>query len=62
MRRAIFVGVLNEFEMFLALQIMTPELLTDLALYKKNREKAVAAAARSIISVYRQVSRSFHLR
>ncbi|CAM6088972.1 unnamed protein product [Calypogeia fissa] len=35
--------------------IMTAELLTDLALYKKNREKAVAAAARSIISVYRQL-------
>jgi hypothetical protein len=35
--------------------IMTKELLTDLALYKKSREKAVSAAARSIIAVYRQV-------
>ncbi|KAL2644731.1 hypothetical protein R1flu_012318 [Riccia fluitans] len=35
--------------------IMTPELLQDLALYKKNREKAVAAAARSVIAVYREL-------
>ncbi|KAL3697936.1 hypothetical protein R1sor_012012 [Riccia sorocarpa] len=35
--------------------VMTPELLQDLALYKKNREKAVAAAARSVIAVYREL-------
>lgn len=35
--------------------IMTRELLHDLAMYKKSREKAVASAARSIIAVFRQV-------
>jgi hypothetical protein len=43
------------------MQIMTRELLHDLALYKKSREKAISAAARSIIAVFRQVIISFEL-
>ncbi|KAH7279730.1 hypothetical protein KP509_37G033500 [Ceratopteris richardii] len=35
--------------------IMTRELLTDLALYKKSREKAVSSAARSIVAIFRQM-------
>ncbi|MCO5576097.1 hypothetical protein L7F22_029904 [Adiantum nelumboides] len=35
--------------------IMTRELLTDLALYKKSREKAVSSAARSIVAIFRQI-------
>ncbi|MCO5550973.1 hypothetical protein L7F22_004468 [Adiantum nelumboides] len=35
--------------------IMTRELLTDLALYKKSREKAVSYAARSIVGIFRQI-------
>lgn len=51
---AVGLNVVREICMRIPL-IMTKELLTDLALYKKSREKAVSAAARSIISVYRQV-------
>jgi hypothetical protein len=36
--------------------LMTADLLQDLALYKKDREKAVATAARSLISLFREVS------
>ncbi|CAI5524065.1 unnamed protein product [Closterium sp. Naga37s-1] len=38
--------------------VMGEELLQDLAMYKKAREKAVAAAARSIISLFREVNPS----
>jgi protein SDA1 len=51
---AVGLNVVREICMRMPL-IMTKELLTDLALYKKSREKAVSAAARSIIAVYRQV-------
>ncbi|OAE28394.1 hypothetical protein AXG93_4027s1160 [Marchantia polymorpha subsp. ruderalis] len=51
---AVGLNVVREICMRVPL-IMTPELLQDLALYKKNREKAVAAAARSVIAVYREL-------
>lgn len=51
---AVGLNVVREICMRIPL-IMTKDLLSDLALYKKSREKAVSAAARSIISVYRQV-------
>ena len=35
--------------------MMTEELLRDLALYKKEKEKAVASAARSVIALFREV-------
>ncbi|GLT94661.1 hypothetical protein SLE2022_123900 [Rubroshorea leprosula] len=35
--------------------LMTEELLQDLALYKKSHEKAVSAASRSLIALFRQV-------
>ncbi|XP_024541552.1 protein SDA1 homolog [Selaginella moellendorffii] len=38
--------------------IMTRDLLEDLSMYKKSREKAVSAAANSIIGLYRQVNPS----
>lgn len=34
---------------------MNEDLLQDLALYKKSREKAVSVAARSLIGLYREV-------
>lgn len=40
---------------------MTEELLQDLALYKKSHEKAVSIAARSLISLFREVSLSLSL-
>ncbi|EFJ18121.1 hypothetical protein SELMODRAFT_113277 [Selaginella moellendorffii] len=39
-------------------EIMTRDLLEDLSMYKKSREKAVSAAANSIIGLYRQVNPS----
>lgn len=35
--------------------LMTEDLLRDLVLYKKSHEKAVSAAARSLISIFRQI-------
>ncbi|KAH9314953.1 hypothetical protein KI387_023580, partial [Taxus chinensis] len=35
--------------------LMTEDLLRDLALYKKSHEKAVSAAARSLIAIFRQI-------
>ena len=37
------------------LQLMNEDLLQDLALYKKSREKAVSIAARSLIGLFREV-------
>lgn len=34
---------------------MTEDLLQDLVLYKKSHEKAVSSAARSLISLFREV-------
>jgi len=34
---------------------MNEDLLQDLALYKKSREKAVSVAARSLIGLFREV-------
>lgn len=34
---------------------MTEDLLQDLALYKKSHEKAVSIAARSLITLFREV-------
>eukprot|EP00884_Botryococcus_braunii_P012226 jgi/Botrbrau1/21003/Bobra.0144s0020.2 len=36
--------------------VMTPELLQDLAMYKKYREKEVATAARGLISLFRELA------
>jgi hypothetical protein len=38
------------------LLLMTADLLQDLALYTKDRRKAVATAARSLMSLFREVS------
>lgn len=51
---AVGLNVVREMCMRMPL-IMTRELLTDLALYKKSREKAVSSAARSIVAIFRQV-------
>jgi len=40
---------------------MTEELLQDLALYKKSHEKAISAAARSLIALFREVAEAFDL-
>lgn len=40
------------------LQMMNEDLLQDLVLYKKSHEKAVSIAARSLITLFREV-RSF---
>ncbi|GLT36671.1 hypothetical protein SLA2020_110340 [Shorea laevis] len=34
--------------------LLTEELMQDLALYKKSREKAVSAASRSLIALFRE--------
>lgn len=34
---------------------MTEDLLQDLVLYKKSNEKAVASAARSLVTLFREV-------
>lgn len=39
---------------------MTEDLLQDLVLYKKSNEKSVSSAARSLISLFRQVCSSPH--
>lgn len=36
-------------------QLMTEDLLQDLALYKKSHEKAISVAARSLIGLFREV-------
>lgn len=51
---AVGLNVVREMCMRMPL-IMTRELLTDLALYKKSREKAVSSAARSIVAIFRQM-------
>lgn len=38
---------------------MTEDLLQDLVLYKKSHEKAVSAAARSLITLFREVLTTF---
>lgn len=43
------------------LQLMTEELLQDLALYKKSHEKAISAGARSLIALFREVVEAFDL-
>lgn len=37
-------------------QLMNEDLLQDLVLYKKSHEKAVSTAARSLITLFREVS------
>lgn len=39
---------------------MTDDLLQDLVLYKKSHEKAVSAAARSLITLFREVLITFY--
>lgn len=42
--------------LLLYLQLMNEDLLQDLVLYKKSHEKAVSIAARSLITLFREVS------
>ncbi|ESQ35502.1 hypothetical protein EUTSA_v10006828mg [Eutrema salsugineum] len=56
---AIAVGLNVIREMCLRIhELMTEELLQDLALYKKNHEKAISAAARSLIALFREINPS----
>lgn len=36
--------------------VMTPELLQDLAMYKRNKDKAVATASRSVVMLFRELA------
>jgi protein SDA1 len=59
---AIAVGLNVVREMCLRVHdLMTEELLQDLALYKKSHEKAISAAARSLIALFREVAEAFDL-
>ncbi|VYS45925.1 unnamed protein product [Arabidopsis thaliana] len=56
---AIAVGLNVVREMCLRVHdLMTEELLQDLALYKKSHEKAISAAARSLIALFREINPS----
>ncbi|CAN8293837.1 unnamed protein product [Cochlearia groenlandica] len=56
---AIAVGLNVVREMCLRIhELMTEELLQDLALYKKSHEKAISAAARSLIALFREINPS----
>ncbi|XP_010476307.1 PREDICTED: protein SDA1 homolog [Camelina sativa] len=56
---AIAVGLNVVREMCLRIHdLMTEELLQDLALYKKSHEKAISAAARSLIALFREINPS----
>ncbi|GAB2215483.1 hypothetical protein Droror1_Dr00019869 [Drosera rotundifolia] len=39
----------------LLLELMTKELLQDLVLYKKSHDKAVSSAARSLVTLFREI-------
>ncbi|VVA91183.1 unnamed protein product [Arabis nemorensis] len=59
---AIAVGLNVIREMCLRIpELMTEDLLQDLALYKKSHEKAISAAARSLIALFREVAEAFDL-
>ncbi|KAF3495922.1 hypothetical protein DY000_02057760 [Brassica cretica] len=56
---AIAVGLNVIREMCLRIpELMTEELLQDLALYKKEHEKAISAGARSLIALFREINPS----
>ncbi|KAG7654122.1 Armadillo-type fold [Arabidopsis suecica] len=56
---AIAVGLNVVREMCLRIHdLMTEELLQDLALYKKSHEKAISAGARSLIALFREINPS----
>ncbi|KAL1223936.1 hypothetical protein V5N11_012852 [Cardamine amara subsp. amara] len=56
---AIAVGLNVVREMCLRIhELMTEELLQDLVLYKKSHEKAISAAARSLIALFREINPS----
>ncbi|KFK43590.1 hypothetical protein AALP_AA1G146000 [Arabis alpina] len=56
---AIAVGLNVIREMCLRIhELMTEDLLQDLALYKKSHEKAISAAARSLIALFREINPS----
>ena len=52
---AVGLAAMREFALRQPL-VMTPELLTDLAAYKKHKDKAVASAARGLIALFRELA------